>query len=319
MFLVEFAASQAVQQSRRLIINGQSGQVSVLQMNGRSFVDLEALAQLANGSLGFHGDQIVLSLPASAGNVPAKAPSSCQPALSSGATIVVNLLGSRSDIEKSIFRLLAFHKIRTLARQTSVPQILRKHFHRYTPGDLVTTCRTFPPASRVDLQLALDEFFAQKHGTRRLGLNLPDHPGLEIGIAQLLGASVNLDIGPLQYDDVDVGEALPARCLRRALWLSTAEGAPLAVLVRSSGFSGMLALQVEIAVPGGEAGLKFSEQFFDTLEKDINKGRAYRGKVISLEGVSDHGGGRTGVVKGSPASPSLPPGCHTSRKNHSLT
>jgi energy-coupling factor transporter ATP-binding protein EcfA2 len=162
----------------------------------------------------------------------------------------------------------------------------------------VTTCRTFPPASRVDLQLALDEFFAQKHGTRRLGLNLPDHPGLEIGIAQLLGASVNLDIGPLQYDDIDVGEALPTRCLRRALWLSTAEGAPFAVLVRSSGFSGMvLALQVEIAVPGGEAGLKFSEQFFDTLEKDINKGRAYRGKAISLEGVSDHGGGRTGVVK----------------------
>jgi hypothetical protein len=168
MFLVEFAASQAVQQSRTLIINGQSGQVSVLKMNGRSFVDLEALAQLANGSLGFHGDQIVLSLPASAGNVPAKAPSSCQPALSSGATIVVNLLGSRSDIEKSKWRLPVFHKIRTLARQTTVPQILRKHFHRYTPGDLVTTCRTFPPASRVDLQLAVDEFFAQKHGTRRL-------------------------------------------------------------------------------------------------------------------------------------------------------
>jgi hypothetical protein len=124
MFLVEFAASRAVQQSRTLIINGQSGQVSVLRMYGRSFVDLEALAQLANGSLGFHGDQIVLILPAPAGNVPAKAPSSCQPALSSGATIVVNLLGSRSDIEKSIWRLLVFHKIRTLARQTSVPQIL---------------------------------------------------------------------------------------------------------------------------------------------------------------------------------------------------
>jgi energy-coupling factor transporter ATP-binding protein EcfA2 len=54
---------------------------------------------------------------------------------------------------------------------------------------------------------------------------------------------------------------------------------------------------LEIAVPGGEAGLKFSEQFFDILEKEINKGRAYRGKVISLEGVSDHGGGRIGFVK----------------------
>jgi hypothetical protein len=174
----------------------------------------------------------------------------------------------------------------------------------------------FPPASRVDLQLALDEFFAQKHGTRRLGLNLPDHPGLEIGIAQLLGASVNLDIGPLQYDDVDVGDALPARCPSGV----TAEGAPLAVLVRSSGFSGMvLALQVEIAVPGGEAGLKFSEQFFDTLEKDINKGRAYRDKVISLEGVSDHAGGRTGVVKVHGLRQVRREDVKLPEKNHSLT
>jgi hypothetical protein len=91
-------------------------------------------------------------------------------------------------------------------------------------------------------------------------------------IGMLLNASVSwmsrimqhhiLDIAPLQYDDVDVGEALPARCLRRALWLSTADGAPIAVI---SGFNGM-AWQVEIAVPGGEAGLKFSEQFFDTLD-----------------------------------------------------
>jgi hypothetical protein len=79
LFLVGFAASQAVQQSRMLVVNGQSGQVSVLQMNGRSFVDLEALAQLANGTLGFRGEQIVLNLPASAANAPAKAPSASQP------------------------------------------------------------------------------------------------------------------------------------------------------------------------------------------------------------------------------------------------
>jgi hypothetical protein len=71
LFLAEFAASQAVQKSRMLVVNGQSGQVSVLQMNGRSFIDLEALAQLANGTLGFRGDQIVLNLPASAANAPA--------------------------------------------------------------------------------------------------------------------------------------------------------------------------------------------------------------------------------------------------------
>jgi hypothetical protein len=81
----------------------------------------------------------------------------------------------------------------------------------------------------------------------------------------------------------------------------------------------VLALQVEIAVPGGEAGLKFSEQFFDTLEKDINKGRAYRDKVISLEGVSDHAGGRTGVVKVHGLRQVRREDVKLPEKNHSLT
>jgi hypothetical protein len=73
--VVEVAASQAVPQSRILIVNGQSGQVAVMQINGRSFVDLEALAQLANGSLGFRGNQIMLTLPESAAKNPTTGPS----------------------------------------------------------------------------------------------------------------------------------------------------------------------------------------------------------------------------------------------------
>jgi hypothetical protein len=76
--IVELAASQAVEQKRTLVVNGQSGQVAVLQMNGRSFVDLEALARIANGTLGFRGEEIVLNLPAAAASAPAKAPSISQ-------------------------------------------------------------------------------------------------------------------------------------------------------------------------------------------------------------------------------------------------
>jgi hypothetical protein len=74
------AVSQTVQPNRTLVVNGQSGQVAVMQINGRSFVDLEALAQLANGSLGFRGNQILLTLPASAANTPTTAPSTRQTA-----------------------------------------------------------------------------------------------------------------------------------------------------------------------------------------------------------------------------------------------
>src|SRR5271170_4822921 len=69
------ALSQAAQETRTIIVNGQSGQVAVVQFNGRSYVDLEALARIANGSLGFNGNQITLTLPGAA-SAPAAAPPS---------------------------------------------------------------------------------------------------------------------------------------------------------------------------------------------------------------------------------------------------
>jgi hypothetical protein len=57
------ALSQNENQNRTLIINGQSTQVPVTQVNGHSYVDLEALADAVNGSLSFSGSQIALSVP----------------------------------------------------------------------------------------------------------------------------------------------------------------------------------------------------------------------------------------------------------------
>ena len=57
------ALSQDANRNRNLIINGQSTQVPVVQVNGRSYVDLEALASAVNGSLSFSGSQIAFSVP----------------------------------------------------------------------------------------------------------------------------------------------------------------------------------------------------------------------------------------------------------------
>jgi hypothetical protein len=58
-----FAVSQSVQQSGTLTVNGHSGEASVIQANGRSYVDVEALARITNGSIRFNGNQITLMLP----------------------------------------------------------------------------------------------------------------------------------------------------------------------------------------------------------------------------------------------------------------
>ena len=58
--------SQADQQSGILIVKGHSGQAPVTQINGRSYVAVDALARLMHGSLGYQGNQITLTLPAAA-------------------------------------------------------------------------------------------------------------------------------------------------------------------------------------------------------------------------------------------------------------
>ncbi|MFZ0591910.1 MAG: hypothetical protein WAM39_15705, partial [Bryobacteraceae bacterium] len=77
----EIGLAQNANQSRTLIINGQSTQVPVIQMNGRSYVDLEALSDAVNGSLSSAGTQIAFSLPLGAAAA-APAATSAMPASS---------------------------------------------------------------------------------------------------------------------------------------------------------------------------------------------------------------------------------------------
>jgi len=58
--------SQTSQENWKLAINGQSGQVPILKVNGKSYVDIQDLARAINGSLTLHGDQVTLTLPAAA-------------------------------------------------------------------------------------------------------------------------------------------------------------------------------------------------------------------------------------------------------------
>ena len=74
--------SQTVHQNGSLRLIGQSGQAPVLQVNGRSYVDIEALTRLINGSLAFTGNQITLTLPASGAST-ATAASPTSPAANS--------------------------------------------------------------------------------------------------------------------------------------------------------------------------------------------------------------------------------------------
>jgi hypothetical protein len=56
---------QADQQGS-FVLSGHSGRAPLIQINGRSYVAVDALAQLMSGSLSYQGSQITLTLPAPA-------------------------------------------------------------------------------------------------------------------------------------------------------------------------------------------------------------------------------------------------------------
>lgn len=58
-----FVMVRAAPQNRTLVLTGHPGELPVLETGGRSYVEIEALTRLANGSLSFRGNQIVLTLP----------------------------------------------------------------------------------------------------------------------------------------------------------------------------------------------------------------------------------------------------------------
>ena len=88
------ARSQAVQQSRTLMVNGRSGPVKIMEIDGRSYVDLESLARIVNGTLGFSGNQITLTLPSSAAGTESAAAPSKLPANSAATSAIGICIGS---------------------------------------------------------------------------------------------------------------------------------------------------------------------------------------------------------------------------------
>src|SRR5579862_2350834 len=98
---------------------------------------------------------------------------------------------------------------------------LEPHFRRQRLHDLVTANRTFLITARVNLQLAIERLFSSYEEVRLRGIDHPYSRHDRLNRAQALGDQHNpVMISPLQHEEVEIGEALAARCLRQAIWLA---------------------------------------------------------------------------------------------------
>ena len=67
LILGSLGFGQAAQPAGALVVHGYPGQAQVVTIQGRAFVDVEALAQITSGSLGFNNGRIELTLPSASG------------------------------------------------------------------------------------------------------------------------------------------------------------------------------------------------------------------------------------------------------------
>src|SRR3989440_13045282 len=91
-----------------------------------------------------------------------------------------------------------------------VCNVIKDHFGKLAPHELVSSTRVFPATARLDLQAALTET-----------LSGPLQPRKQVGVHRQYGhetltfSELLVDgehapmVAPLQYDEIDVGEAMP--------------------------------------------------------------------------------------------------------------
>jgi len=66
--------AQTPQKSSTLTIAGHPGEAQLLQVNGKSYIEVETLARLTQGTLSFKANQTILTLPSADRETPAPAP-----------------------------------------------------------------------------------------------------------------------------------------------------------------------------------------------------------------------------------------------------
>src|SRR5262249_18859927 len=102
-----------------------------------------------------------------------------------------------------------------------------------------------------------------------------------------------------QYDEVDIGEEAPVRCLRDGIWLVEQDNQRFAVLLvppdRFDCFDTAQRMRLQIAVPPAGGPIALVERFFSRIERGVQAARSYRGKILSLELAADYTGRCKGI------------------------
>jgi hypothetical protein len=102
---------------------------------------------------------------------------------------------------------------------------------------------------------------------------------------------------PPLYEEVNVGEEQPVRCLKNGLWLLESDGVKFAVfLEQSTQFRQVQGVKIQVATPNDPQGFGTSQVFLKRLEEAVQMAESYRGKILSLEAGERYSGQSSGIT-----------------------
>lgn len=168
----------------------------------------------------------------------------------------------------------------------SLNNLLVAHFAPLALEELVVTRHDFPHWMRPDLQKALEALFARLESSCFFGARVRDHD-FAFCLADLAEAGAGIVVGPAEYQDVDIGEAQPVRCLTRGLWLAERNDARFALLLEVREVYRGVRVRLEIAVAPGYTPARVAARIMGELRTQAEDGASWRGKVLVLEPAHD--------------------------------
>lgn len=186
-----------------------------------------------------------------------------------------------------------------LGNRTPVVDLVRAHFHPTSTDQITISERQFPFRVRADLQRAIDRLFDTTTTiTHFCGVQKEyAHEGVTFSDCVVPSQHNPIVSVPPQYEEIDIGNEEPVRCLKNGLWLLEKEGRKFAVLYGSvSRYGCVTGIQFQIATANNPEGTRITQEFFKHLEDSILKAESYRGKILTLE-ESEHSysGQSTGI------------------------
>jgi cell division protease FtsH len=183
-------------------------------------------------------------------------------------------------------------------RKTPVFRLIEAHFRPVRLDNISISERQFPFRVRADLQRAVNQLFSASTkichfcGVRKEYA----HEGLTLPALLINNHDAAVSVPP-QYEDIDVGDEQPVRCLKNGLWLLQEGPNRFAVLLAPvQSFREVTGIQFQIATVNGSEGTGLTERFFKHLEDSLLKAESYRGKILSLEQQHSYSGEASGIT-----------------------